>query len=165
MRNLAKKVALSEAAIYRHFRDKEEIVRHLTNQACDLLLIEDLPKNDPLKALEELLYRQLQRLDEKKLLTAIIFQEELFRQYPNVREKFQKHRVKKETLIISLVQEGQEQGLFNAAVSAGIFALLYMGIIRMAVLKWKDTNFAYSLPEQGKQIMPELKRFLKGELK
>ncbi|HHY09238.1 MAG TPA: TetR/AcrR family transcriptional regulator [Firmicutes bacterium] len=163
MRNLAARIGLSEAAIYRHFRDKEEIVLQLANQACDLLLIENLPAKEPLKALELLLARQFQRLSEKQLLTAVIFQEELFRQYPKVREKFQKHRAAKEKLIISLIEKGQEAGSIDPQVNGEVFALFFMGAIRMSVLKWKDADFSYSLPQLGREIMPELKRFLKGE--
>ena len=89
MRNLAEQVGLSEAALYRHFRGKEDIVQNLTDLACDFVPAQGLGTAGPLDSLEELMYRQLRKLSTTPHLTAIVFEEELFREYPAVRAKLQ----------------------------------------------------------------------------
>lgn len=165
MRNLAKRISLSEAAIYRHFQDKEEIIQNLVNQTCDpsLLHISTEDKNNPLEILENLMSQQLANLSQKPFLTTIVFQDELFREYHSIKEKLQNHRLAKEKIIISQIEKGQKQRIFDNAIKPEVFALLFQGSIRMAVLKWKEAEFSYSLVQQGEQIMQELKRYLKGD--
>lgn len=165
MRNLARRVGLSEAGLYRHFRDKEEIVRTVAQKTCDPSLVPELKKEEPLAALEKLMQKQLQKLNRIPQLAAVSFQEELFREYPTVEEELQEHRREKEKLIISLVEKGQVQGIFKPDLSGEVFALIFMGSMRLAVLQWKESGFTYSLPKQGEKIMAVLTRLLKEEEK
>lgn len=161
MRTIAQEIGISEAAIYRHFENKEELVSCLTELACDQEILQ-LEMGDPLLWLGELMVRQLERINSTPHLTAVVFQEELFREYPEVAQKFAQHRANKEALIVGIVKLGQEQGLIDSQVDPNVFALIFMGSIRMAVVKWKELDFAYALPHEAKRIMGELTRFLKG---
>ena len=134
----------------------------LTDQTCNTL-DQDWDSRKPLVSLKMLMDRQLANIAETPHLTAIVFEEEIFREYPAVRLKLQQHRRKKEDVIISLVRQGQAQRIFDRNLDAQIFSLLFMEGIRMAVLKWKESDFSYSLLEQGERIMAEFRRLLEGE--
>ncbi|NLJ81064.1 MAG: TetR/AcrR family transcriptional regulator [Firmicutes bacterium] len=163
MRSLAQRVGLSEAAIYRHFRHKEDLIQNLTNQTCDPLLAEGLEKSDPWEALQKLMQRQLQRLSEKPQLTAIIFQEELFSEYPQIKQKLMAHQKEKKELIQSALARGQKEGVFKPNIEKEIFTLIYMGSVRMAALNWKESGFSYSLPKQGERILSLIESLLKED--
>ncbi len=161
IRNLADNVGLSEGAIYRHFKNKKEIVDKLTDLACgkleDTRPDQDLPASQQLM---ELMHHQFRRLEDNPYLSAVTFQEEIFRQYPGVKEKFDEHRKRREDAIVSIVEKGQKEGEFSENIDPEIFALIFMGSVRMSVFQWRHEDFSYSLAKKSRKIHAELTKML-----
>src|SRR5690554_4249911 len=155
MRNIAEKIGISEAAIYRHFKNKEEVVSSL----ADIVFNEnrfwniEIGDKDPFTLLEEIMFKQLEILKENPYLTAILFQDGIFGEYPEIKEKFISNRKKNEEKIRDIIIKGQEKGVISTEVDPGVIAVFYMGSFRLIVLKWRDSGFSYSpLKEAGKII-------------
>jgi len=163
IRNLSEKIGISQAAIYRHFRDKNEIVDYLSDMVFEPVTGIKLEQDsDPRAILERLMLQQMERLEENPHLTAITFQEEIFRGYPEVKAKFDRHRQGKEELLRRVVLLGQSKGVFLDSIDPEIFPLVFMGSMRMAVLKWRYGNYRYSLVEHGRKLAEEMWKLLRG---
>lgn len=163
LRNVAQRVGISEAAIYRHFTDKEAVVAELTALAFDPAPSWDgLQGQPPDKALERVMLGQFERFAANPKLTAIAFQEDLFREYPDVAERFIEHRQEREVIVARIIRHGQSQGVFRPSIDADVFALIYMGSLRMTVLKWRCEGFRSDLVAQGSRVLVELQKLLEA---
>ncbi|KXA89715.1 hypothetical protein AKJ62_02485 [candidate division MSBL1 archaeon SCGC-AAA259D14] len=162
VRNIADRIGISEPAIYRHFDKKEEIVRGLAERVfrkdCSRPDLESCENLHDL--LRDILRDQFEMLEENPHVTSVLFQSQIFREYPEVEELFIDHRKEKEDYLKEIVKRGQEKGFFSKDVDEEVFALLFMGAVRMSVLKWKDEEFSYSLIRKTDQIVGELFRML-----
>ncbi len=163
VRNIADRINISEPAIYRHFENKEEILRNLANMVFEKSQAPTNPNEyeDPYDLLGDLLYNHLERLEENPHITAVLFQGEIFREYPEIKELFTKHHEAKKETLKNIIKNGQEKGHFSKETDPEIFALLFMGAVRMSALEWRDNKFSYSLTEKADKITEELFKILK----
>ena len=164
IRNISDKMNISEAAIYRHFKGKEDIIDQLT----DLVFSEGCSFNiesteNPVEVLKKFIDKQIEFFEKNPYLSIISFQDDMFREYPKIKEKFIHHQKKREDEIINLIQRGIEKNLIQNKVNPEVFASLYMGSIRLTVLKWKNSNFNYSLSDKLEEIKRELFKYLEGD--
>lgn len=165
MRNIAKRINISEAAIYRHFKNKKEILDYLIQPVFERnsSLKDIADEEDLLQVLENLMNQHLETVEKCPYITAILFQEEIFREFPDIRDRFKAHRLERERFIIYLVEMGKERNIISQDVDSEIFALLFMGSIRMSVLRWRGSEFSYSLEGEAKRICGELFKIIKVE--
>ncbi len=163
IRNIAKKVGISEAAIYRHFKSKKEIINKLADWVFSESQLWQIKcnNNDYYQTLRTIMLELLNRLKDNQEFTSILFHEEIFREYPEVRKKFNQHRLQNEEHIIAIIKKGQQKGVFARDVTPHIFALLYMGSIRITVLKWRNSCDKISIEELVNEITGELFKILK----
>ena len=164
IRNIAGKINISEAAVYRHFESKEEIISELCNPIFtqNSFWDENISETDPFKLLQQIMMQQLNILIKNPFLSAILFQEDIFGEYPNIKEKFNAHRVERERIIKEIVRKGQQDGVISSDVDAATFAILYMGSIRILVLKWRHSDFAYQIQTEAGKVIEQLFRFIKA---
>ena len=164
MRNIAREIGISEAAIYRHFRSKEEIVESL----ADIVFYQNQLWNkkteevDVFSLLKEIMLRQLKVLKDRPYLTAILFQEGIFSEYPDIREKFNLQRENNIDIIKGIIIEGKKAGLITDDVNPAVFAVLYMGALRMTVLNWRASEFSYDPEDKARVILKELFEYIKN---
>lgn len=162
---IAKRIGVSEAAIYKHFDSKEEIIREMAEKvfSIDLVESEELEFNSPENLINTLLEGLFSKLEENPEATAILFHDELFSQYPEVERLFREHRMEKKTKLKGLVQMGQKSGLFDEDVDPEIFATMMAGSIRVTVLEWRDENFSSSLTDKSEELAKHLSKVLDPE--
>lgn len=161
IRNIANKIDLTEAAIYRHFKSKKEIIDCLANLIFSENKV-DYETHNPFTLLKKIMSDRMEEFEKNPKLTSIIFQEEIFSEYPDIREKFNEHWKANEESLIKAIKRGQKTGLFRRDIDPQSFAIIYMGSIRMTVFKWKRDNFSYSIKELGLKIINELFKVLKA---
>lgn len=162
LREIADRVGVSEAALFRHFKGKEDIVDSLASMVFEENQF--FPRGEgPWEAMENMLTWQLDNFQKNPLHTSILFQEDIFREFPSVKERFDLRRSSRSSLISQLVREGMASGVFSPDVDAEAFSLLFMGGLRLAVLEWRHANFSYDLREQAPPLLRMLKRCLEAE--
>lgn len=166
IRNISDEIGVSEAAIYKHFKGKEEILNDLATWIFEKNQILVDKEDDEFELLKHIMKEKFNILQENPYFTAVLFQDELFREYDSVKKQFDHHREKNEEAIIDIVERGIDHGRFSKDVDPEIFADLYMGAIRMTVLKWRHHHFSYPLPDKTDTTMENLFKILKrGENK
>ncbi|MGM0445312.1 MAG: TetR/AcrR family transcriptional regulator [Bacillota bacterium] len=162
VRNIAERIGISEAAIYRHFKNKKEIIDKLTDTVfsneCEFELNS---KKDSLEIFESFIDQQIERFEKNPYLAIISFQEDIFREYEDIKEKFIKHQKQREREIKKLIIKGQKENNIKKEINPEVFASVFMGSIRITISKWKNSNFSYSLKEKLNEIKLEIFKYVK----
>ena len=165
IKNLAKKMSFSEPALYRHFKDKTEILKAL------LLFHREIIKNGIFKILEsdkssivkfqEILKFKFAHIEKNPALVMVIFSETSF-QYSSVLSsvvaKIMEQRSKK---IIDLLRKGQKNNEIRNDVGAEQLATIIMGGIRKIILSWKLGGFKSDLKLEGEKLWITIEKLIK----
>ncbi|WP_396137224.1 TetR/AcrR family transcriptional regulator [Flavobacterium sp.] len=164
-KNLALEMNFSESALYRHFKNKEEIV---------LLLIQYLSNNINVR-FESILNSDMNT--EEKFIELFRSQFSFFNKNPHfiviiLSDGLMDNSVEVKNSILKLIQlntisyktvvlEGQKSKLFNQEISADNLVHFAMGTFRLQMLKWKLSDFGLDIEAQGLKTMINLMTLLK----
>ena len=165
IKNLANKMSFSEPALYRHFKDKTEIIKALLVFHKDIIQSGVLnilnSKKDTLKKFEEILKFKFAHIEKNPALVMVIFSETSF-QYNSVLSKVVRKILEERTKkIITLIEIGQQEGSIRQDIDAVQLATIFLGCIRTTILSWKLAGFKTDLKSDGGKIWETLKILLK----
>ena len=163
IKNIAEKINISEAAIYRHFQDKHSILMALVDSfENNLIKVIDEPMRNyknPIDKLKEIMKTHMVFTEEKKgLLFAITAEsihfndDALRRRILEVIEEY-KARIKK------ILLEAKRQKLLHENINLDSVSLTFFGLIQAAIVQYALTN--YTVPPI-KKFAPLWNIFLKG---
>jgi AcrR family transcriptional regulator len=158
MRSIGERVGVTDAALYRHFQDKSDIVTSLVDMAFGLGLNVDGSSSGRewfLRTMES----RLSSFETDPRLVSVLFHEEIFRAYPEAGKRFDQRRREMAASVAARVRALQTAGEAGST-DPDTFALIYMGAMRMAVLEWERSDGDGPLVARSRAIMRELGRLL-----
>ena len=131
-RNLAKRIGLTEGAIFRHFPTKRDIIKGIMDDVADDLI--GSLRNIVLRSekAEEKLFKYLCRnvtyLKENRGITILLFSEAAHLGDKELKEKLNQILSEQKQFIIKIVKDGMAEGAWDKTISAEDVAIIYMGI-------------------------------------
>ena len=165
IKNLSKRIGISEPAIYRHYESKLEILLTIldffekeTEEAISNI-IQDSTAED-FEKLEKLYYRHLNMLAENPTWVSVIFSEALFKNEKRLSDKIAGIVFRNEKVILGLVQGGQEQSKIRKDADAKYLTTLILGGLRLLVQKWELQNFDFDLISEGEALYLTVKNLI-----
>jgi len=165
IKNLANKMCCSEPALYRHFKDKTEILKSLLVFHKDLIQgkVFSIIKSDTLalEKLKKISEFQFQHILKNPAIIMVIFSETSF-QYnsilANLVAKIMKQRNKK---LIGIIEQGKVEGGIRNDISSERIAIIIMGSMRLTVLQWKLGGFESDLTKDGQELWITIEKLIK----
>ena len=164
-KNLAQEMEFSESALYRHFKNKEDII---------LLLIHFLSENINLR-FETIL--KAENNAEEKFLALFLSQFQFFKKNPHfivivlsdglmdnsedIKKSIKKLIETNFAALKKIMTDGQESKLFNQEMEADSLVHFAMGTFRLQMLQWKLSNFNFDIEIKGMKTMTDLLTLLK----
>ena len=166
IKNLAKKMSFSEPALYRHFKDKTEIIKALLLFHKEIIQSGVLniltSEKDALEKFEEILKFKFTHIQENPALVMVIFSETSF-QYNSVLSKVVRKILEQRTKkIITLIEIGQKEGSIRKDIDTQQLATIVLGGIRTTILSWKLSGFKTDLKSDGKKLWTTLEILFKN---
>lgn len=164
IKRLAERIGVTEAALYRHFRSKMDILlailalfAHSGRETMRQVHAGSATAGD---RLEMLFLHHLHYFTDHSSIAAVIFAEEIFQNDRRLADTV--YAIMSENLasVVDLIAEAQRQDLFRRDISAQNLATLVMGALRLLVTRWRLSGFAFSLPHEGADLWQALKRLL-----
>jgi AcrR family transcriptional regulator len=151
---IAEKVGVSEANLYRHFKNKQEILAHAVEGIGEGLLqnlrsVKNMKVVDPLKKLKRLFRLHLGYIEENKGIPHIVFSEELHKGHPDLRKKLLNAINTYAREIELLIKKGQEDGTIHKGIDTNAFAFIMIGMVQISTMKWSLNDFSSSLVLDG----------------
>ncbi len=131
-RNLAKRIGLSEGAIFRHFPTKRDIIKGIMDDVANDLIgsLRNIVLK-PEKAEDKLfkyLCQNVKYLKENRGITMLLFSEAAHLGDKELKEKLNQILYEQKQLIIKMVKDGISEGVWDKSVNADDVAIIYMGI-------------------------------------
>lgn len=165
IKNLAADLHLSEAALYRHFKSKNEILLGLLTYFImemkeRVSLIIKNEKESPSELLRQLFESQLSTFVKKPAIVSVIFSEGIFQFNKELSEKVSSMMAVMQENIKGLIVRGQNDGLYSKLMGPETLTTIIMGSMRMVVLKWKLSGNKSDLVNDGKSVLNGLLKML-----
>jgi AcrR family transcriptional regulator len=161
IKNLAKKIGITEPAIYRHYDSKIDIliaVLDLFKQNTEQLYEKEL-KNDgkAIDKIEHLFSKHFASFSATPSLVSVIFSEEIFRNEPVLIAKIAEIVDKNDKILTTIIVDGQKTGEIRSDIEANYLSTIIIGTLRLFVKKWQFSEFSYNLPREGKKLIESIK--------
>ena len=164
VRNMAKEVGITEAAIYRHFKSKREILSFLADSVADGLLHDiDMSGNVGLTSLEiidEILKKHLSKIKQKRGLSFLVLAEIVSFGDKSLNQKISDNIQIYVDRLRLLLTDGVRAGLIRKDVDLEAAALLLFGMIQGLVNIWALSGYKFDLVEKYSELWKVYKRSL-----
>ncbi len=131
-RNLAKRVGITEGAIFRHFKSKRDIMLGIMQDVKSDLIGElrhiALGAEGSEKRLFTFLCRHVKYLLENKGITILLFSEAAHMNDKELKDNLHEILSEQKSLISKIIKDGMAEGLWNKKLDGDDIATIYMGI-------------------------------------
>ena len=158
IKTLAADLNLSEAALYRHFKSKNEILLGLLTYFIEemkdrLDVILSNKDRSPSELLKDLFDSQLKTFVQKPSVVSVIFSESIFQFNKELSSTVTSMMELMQNHIESVVKKGQANGSFSKIVGVETTTTIIMGGMRITVLKWKLSGRKSDLIKDGNKVL------------
>jgi AcrR family transcriptional regulator len=162
IRELARKVNISEAAIYRHFISKEDIILGILGKMREFgerLLVELNNVTDVKQKLRTFILFHMEFFESLPEITSIIFSDEIVNVNKRISSNMMEMIKMRQEMLKIIISQGIEQG-YIINVNSDDISTMIQGYIRLTVSKWKHSGFAFSLKDKCAQFFDTLDTLL-----
>jgi AcrR family transcriptional regulator len=153
---IAKEVGISEANLYRHFKNKQEIIYETIETIGRGLStnVEKVFKYDlsPLVKLEKVFLLHLRYIEKNEGIPRLAFSDEIHMGEKEIKERLLSFINSYTDKLSILIKEGQKTGLIKEDIKPKSAALMIIGIVQVTVLRWSLNDFSFSLLTEGKKL-------------
>lgn len=158
IKTLAADLNLSEAALYRHFKSKNEILLGLLIYFIEemkgrLDVILSNKDRSPSELLKDLFDSQLKTFVQKPSVVSVIFSESIFQFNKKLSSTVSSMMELMQNHIETIVRKGQANGSFSKIVGVSTTTTIIMGGMRITVLKWKLSGHKSDLIKDGNKVL------------
>ena len=168
IKNLSSDIGVSEAALYRHFKSKNDIMMGLLTYFTEEMShrVEGIISNEdrtPLERLRDVFSSQLKAFVQKPAIVSVIFAEGIFNFNKELSATVSGIMEMMHDVIESTIKEGQNNGSISSFVGASTLGTIVMGSMRITVLKWKITGHKSDLIKDGTKVLNGIFKMIKKE--
>lgn len=165
IKNISKKIGISEPAIYRHFASKTDILLGVLSNFKEMAaMLSEMMENYNATASEKtsfLFSRMLDLFSETPSMVSVIFSEEIFKNDEVLKSKIVEVVNLNAHTIENIILKGQSENNMRTDIDATNLTLIAMGSFRLLVKKWDLNNHNFNLKEEGKNLLEILNKIMK----
>ena len=156
VRNMAKEVGISQAAIYRHFKSKKEILSFLADSVADGLLhdidIAGTVGFTSLDIIDEILRQHLSKIKQKRGLSFLVLAEIISFGDKSLNKKIADNVQIYVDRLRLMLADGVRAGLVRQNLNLEAAAVLLFGMIQGLVNIWALSSYKFDLVEKYSEL-------------
>lgn len=159
---IAKEVGISEANLYRHFKNKDEIL-YETVQSIGEGLMRNLEtafriSSSPLASLKRVYLLHLDYIEKNGGIPRLMFSEEIHIGNEELKKKLFNAIGAYAARLESLTREGQKAGEIKRDLDPKAAAFLLIGMVQVTVMRWSLSGFSFSLVDEGMKLWENFRK-------
>ncbi len=163
---LAKESDMSEANLYRHFKNKNDISGAAFTNVVGAMR-RNLEKafegrTDPVQGLKTFFMLQIGLMEQNRGIPRFMFSEDLHNQKV-LREKVLKNMYGIIGRLERLIQDGQTSGHVSAEIDPRTATLLFVATVQGLTFRWSLSGFSFPLVREGAKYWRHFERILAPE--
>jgi AcrR family transcriptional regulator len=163
-KNLAAQMGFSEPALYRHFKNKTDIIhsvlvyyRILMKEGLESLLINSHTGKDKVK---DVIDFQFSHFSKHPAVVMVIFSETSL-QHDDVLSKMVLSILdQKKEVLEEIIALGQKDLTIRTDITPSQFANIIMGSMRFTILRWRLNDFNFNLIKEGEALWNTVSKIL-----
>ncbi|MBS1534614.1 MAG: TetR/AcrR family transcriptional regulator [Bacteroidetes bacterium] len=156
-KNLAAEMGFSESALYRHFKNKEDIIVFLLEflkQNIEQRLTEIAYSSaNPTEKLSQIFNSQFAYFSQNPHFIVAVLSEGLIDDNTKIIQSIWGIFHFKSQLLSQLIEQAKQAGEITNQISTSDILHILLGSFRLMMFKWKMTQFGFNLSEQGSALM------------
>lgn len=153
-KRLAERMRFTEAALYRHFESKEEILTSMIQRVASLMEARlsalDREVGDPVQRMKAMFEEHLRFFSANPHYLMAIFSTGLLSRSPGIEQGIAALMEVKRRHLVAAVELGQRQGVFKDIFPAEVLATIAMGTFRLQLLRWHISGRTFDLVKKGR---------------
>ncbi len=163
---IAEEVGISEANLYRHFRNKDEILYETVRNIGEGLLrnVENAFRltGSPLMNLKRIFKFHLDYIEKNEGIPRLMFSEEIHRGNEELKKKLLGSIVTYARQLEGLIREGQKAGAIRRDLNSKAAALTLIGMVQVTAMRWSLSGFSFSLVDEGMKLWETYRKCIGG---
>lgn len=153
IRELAKKENVTEGALYRHFKSKNDIIieaiRYYSHFDINIMNTINKNKLDSKSAITFLINSFSEYYENYPEITSVYCSFESLIHEPDIENEVLQLENGRLNFLISIIENGKKSGEFNHSVNSEDLADIIMGSFRHIVFKWRVEKHIFSLKKKS----------------
>ena len=156
-KNLAAQIKVTEAALYRHFESKNELMGMILGyfEKISCRVIEDIKADNlpPVERIKRFVLDRYELFGQNPNLARVMFSEELFKNVPAFTDHYQMIMHTHRNEVIGYIKAAQEDGSIYQKLDPGDLFRMIVGSMRFTVLQWNLSGQRFDLRAEGAQLL------------
>lgn len=162
IKNLSKAVGVTEAALYRHYENKQSILMTIIDHFEEFSKTgTDKVPDSPIAAIEYFLMSRYDRFISNAELSKVMFSEALFLNDKDISERMRLlihgHRKELETII----ENGKKKDLIRNDIDTKSLFRMIIGSMRLLVTQWCYNDYSFDLKKEGEILWNNIEKMIK----
>ena len=156
-KRLAERMHFTEAALYRHFKSKEEILvtmlHHLASNIDERLASVAEAHPEPVERVRAMFDSQFTYFQKNPQYLMAIFATGVLEASQGIDAGIERIMVVKRRHLLNAIKDGQRSGAFTSDHSAETLTHIIMGTFRLHMLQWRMSGRSFDVRKKGRTII------------
>ena len=161
---LAEKMGFSEPAIYRHFKNKTDILSSVLNyfgMGLKTKMTELIQSEDKgIEKLKQIIDFQFEHFSNHPAIVMVIFAETSFQYEEKLSSAVHNILTNKKERVEKIIKLGQSDGSIRSDVNIHQLATIFMGSMRFTILQWRLNDYGQNLRKEGEELWNTIKKLI-----
>ena len=162
IRNLSAAIGVTEAALYRHFPGKTEIIQAMVSRFEED--VDDIGELRGWAAIEAALVRRTELVLAKPDLARVVFAEELFKDSPEIEQILHGMMQRHYKIMEQHFQEAVEDGAIRADIPMDTLFRLILGPLRLLIKQWGLSGGSFDLRAKRDEMIVLMKELFSPKI-
>lgn len=163
-KNIAAELGVSDAALYRHFDSKKELItmilRYFEDISCRVISTIDSKDLSPMEKIRYFVMNRYEMFREEPELAMVMFSEELFKNDRTFEEYLLSIMHIHRDQVMGYIMQGQKLGEIRSDLNPMNIFRMIVGSMRMLVTQWNLSKHAFDLELEGKSLFNTIKKLI-----
>ena len=157
MRNIAQALGISEPALYRHFKNKAEIIKTMISRfevESDVAMSGGV--RGGIDGVGDILRSRFALVSGKPSLAKVMFSEELFRDDPEYVDMMRAMMHRHKEQLAEQFSQARAAGELRTDIAPDMLFRICLGPVRLLIKQWGMSGYAFDLKDKGEELWQSL---------